>query len=39
MMDKKGKDKNFDLERRTTEFAKAVIRICKKLPRSPINVD
>ena len=27
----------FDLERRTTEFAKAVIRLCKGLPRNPIN--
>ena len=27
----------FDLENRTTEFAKSVIRICKKLSRSPIN--
>ena len=29
--------KGFDLERRTTEFAKAVIRISKNLPRNPIN--
>ena len=29
--------KEFDLERRTTEFAKAVIRMCKGLSRSPIN--
>lgn len=27
----------FDLEERTTKFAKAVIGLCKKLPRSPIN--
>ena len=27
----------FDLERRTTEFAKDVIRICKKLGKGPIN--
>jgi four helix bundle protein len=27
----------FDLERRTTEFAKAVIRLCNDLPRNPIN--
>jgi len=27
----------FDLEKRTTEFAKAVIRMCKKLSRNPIN--
>ncbi|MDP2922718.1 MAG: four helix bundle protein [Candidatus Omnitrophota bacterium] len=29
--------KEFDLERRTTEFAKAVIRMCKSLPRNPTN--
>lgn len=28
---------NFDLEERTTSFAKEVIRLCKKLPNSPIN--
>jgi four helix bundle protein len=27
----------FDLEERTTEFAKAVIRLCVSLPRNPIN--
>ena len=27
----------FDLEERTTEFACKVIRLCKKLPRNPIN--
>ena len=27
----------FDLEKRTTEFAKAVIRLCRNLPRNPIN--
>jgi len=27
----------FDLEERTTEFAKNVVRLCKKLPRNPIN--
>jgi len=27
----------FDLEKRTTEFAKRVIRLCKSLPRNPIN--
>lgn len=27
----------FDLEERTTEFARSVIRLCKKLPRSPVN--
>ena len=29
--------REFDLERRTTEFAKAVIRVCKTLPRNPMN--
>jgi len=29
--------KVFDLEKRTTEFAKAVIRVCKDLPRNPMN--
>lgn len=29
--------KAFDLEERTTEFAKAVVRLCKKIPRNPIN--
>jgi four helix bundle protein len=28
---------NFDLEERTLEFAKNVIRLCKKLPRNSIN--
>jgi len=27
----------FDLEERTLEYAKKVIRLCKKIPRSPIN--
>ena len=29
--------RKFDLESRTTEFAKAVIRVCKKLQRTPMN--
>jgi four helix bundle protein len=29
--------KEFDLEKRTTQFAKAVIRMCQILPRCPIN--
>lgn len=29
--------KEFDLESRTTKFAKAVIRLCHSLPRRPIN--
>ncbi len=30
-------NRGFDLEKRTSEFAKAVIRLCKSLPRNPIN--
>jgi len=33
----KPKHKEFDLEERTTKFAKKVIRLCKKLPKNPIN--
>ncbi|MBU2102106.1 MAG: four helix bundle protein [Candidatus Omnitrophota bacterium] len=29
--------REFDLEKRTTEFAKAVIRFCKTLSRNPIH--
>jgi len=29
--------RGFDLEKRTTSFAKAVIELCKKLPRNPMN--
>lgn len=29
--------KKFDLEDRTTEFAKSVIRLCKRLPKDVIN--
>jgi len=28
---------NFDLEKRTKEFAKNVIRLCKELPQNSIN--
>lgn len=28
---------NFELEERTLEFAKAVIRLCKQLPQNAIN--
>ena len=31
--------KYFDLEQRTLDFAKAVIRLCKKLPRDVINLE
>ena len=29
--------REFDLEKRTTEFARGVIQLCKSLARSPIN--
>jgi four helix bundle protein len=29
--------KEFDLEKRTTAFAKAVIRLCRSLPADPVN--
>ena len=29
--------RGFDLEKRSTDFAKAVVRLCKDLPRNPIN--
>ena len=29
----------FDLEGRTTKFAKAIIRLCYKLPKNPINFE
>jgi len=29
--------KTFDLEKRTTDFAKSVIEACKVMPRNPIN--
>ncbi|MFA4905106.1 MAG: four helix bundle protein [Candidatus Margulisiibacteriota bacterium] len=30
-------NRGFDLEERTTKFAKAVIRLCRGLPRNPMN--
>lgn len=33
----KDRKSNFDLEQRTTDFAKKVIKICQKVPRNPIN--
>jgi len=32
-----GSARHFDLEERSTEFARTVVRLCRKLPRSPIN--
>ena len=29
--------KEFDLEKRTTEFAKSVIKVCKQLPNNSVN--
>ena len=36
-----GEDKNkpYDLEKRTLYFAKAIIRLCKKLPKNTINIE
>lgn len=31
-------NRKFDLEERTTKFAKLVIRLCKSLPRNSINI-
>ncbi len=36
-MDNITEQHNFDLEERTTNFAKRVIRLCKELPKNPIN--
>ena len=33
------KKKKYDLEERTLEFLKRVIRLCKKLPRDVVNVE
>jgi four helix bundle protein len=33
------KDKAYDLEERTLEFAKGIIRLCKKLPKDVINLE
>ncbi|HLF19136.1 MAG TPA: four helix bundle protein [Candidatus Omnitrophota bacterium] len=30
-------ERKFDLEERTTNFAKGVIQLCRELPRDPIN--
>jgi len=35
-METKG-NHEFDLEKRTTEFAKKVVNLCRKLPKDPIN--
>ncbi len=32
-------NKNYDLEERTEEFAKMVIGICKKLPKTTVNIE
>ncbi len=31
------KDKKYDLEDRTSEFSKGIIRLCKKLPKNVVN--
>lgn len=30
--------RNFDLEERTTEFAKKVVNLCKKIRTNPVNI-
>jgi len=37
MTKRREKVERFNLEERSTKFAKAVIRLCKRLPRNPIN--
>ena len=37
MTNNQNSNNKFDLEKRTTEFAKRVIRLCKALPVNPIN--
>ena len=37
MQDQKNNKRAFDLEDRTTQFAIEVVRLCRKLPRDPIN--
>jgi len=32
-------NKIYDLEARTLEFAKAVIRLCKRLPKTPVTIE
>ncbi len=32
-------DKRYDLEERTEEFARNVIILCKKLPKTPVNIE
>jgi len=36
-MDQYPRNKKFDLEDRTTGFAKKVVKLCKDLPRNPMN--
>ncbi len=35
----KNQDKPYDLEERTLEFAKEIIRLCKKFPKDVINIE
>ena len=37
MTDNQLPNKKFDLEDRTTNFARKVVKLCKSLPRNPIN--
>ncbi len=34
----KSPNRNYDLEERTLEFAKSIIRFCRKLPKDTINL-
>jgi four helix bundle protein len=38
-MNKTQNSKHYDLEERTLEFLKDVIRLCKKLPRDTVNIE
>lgn len=37
--DQNSKHKKYDLEERTLEFLKRVIRLCKKLPKDAVNIE
>lgn len=37
MTNNQSSHKRYDLEERSTEFARRIIRLCKELPRNPIN--
>ena len=37
MFNSQSSNRKFDLEERTTNFARKVVKLCKSLPRNPIN--